>query len=439
MRTPRLSGDRIPGEKLMAVPIEQFVKLLEDSGILAGDTLQDFIPPKASPKDAEELARELVRQKKLTKFQAEAVYQGDGKSLVLDNYVLLEKIGEGGMGQVFKAEHRRMHRIVAVKVLPTSMMKNAATIARFQREVQAAARINHPNIVTAFDAGQDGGVHFLVMEYVEAHDLAAIVKKNGPFPAEQAVNFILQAARGLEAAHAQGIVHRDIKPANLLVDKEGTVKILDMGLARLSADSESGKEADLTNTGTIMGTVDYMSPEQALDTKSVDERTDIYSLGCSLFYLLSGKAIYQGDTLMKKLLAHRELPIPSLRAVRPEVSDAVEVIFSRMVAKNVADRYQAMTDVISDLERCSTGKAASFDTRQLFGSSTDVGLTNFLNDISHSGTQPGLRKKSAGRSFGHSRKRILLIGGGVLGLVIVLAIPSSSVSRSKRRQAGPHG
>ena len=131
----------------MAVPLEQFVKHLEDSGILAGDTLKEFLPPKNSPKDVQELTRELIRQNKLTKFQAEAVIQGNGKSLVLDNYVLLEKIGEGGMGQVFKAEHRRMHRIVAVKVLPSSLMKNEATISRFQREVRAAARINHPNIV----------------------------------------------------------------------------------------------------------------------------------------------------------------------------------------------------------------------------------------------------------------------------------------------------
>src|SRR6476660_6160754 len=204
----------------MPDPLELFVKHLEDSGILAGDTLKEFLPPRSEPKDPQELARELVRRKKLTKFQAEAMIQGKGKSLVLDNYVLLEKIGQGGMGQVFKAEHRRLHRIVAVKVLPTSLMQNPATIARFQREVQAAARINHSNIVTAFDAGQDGGVHFLVMEYVEGSDLSAMVKRNGPFPVGQAVDFILQAARGLEAAHGQGIVHRDIKPANLLLDQE---------------------------------------------------------------------------------------------------------------------------------------------------------------------------------------------------------------------------
>ena len=205
----------------MAVPLEQFVKQLEDSGILAGDTLQDFLPPKASPQNAEDLACELVLHKKLTKFQAAEVYRGKGKSLVLGNYTILDKIGAGGMGQVFKAEHRRMHRIVAIKMLPTGMMQNAAVVARFEREVTAAAKLNHPNIVTAFDADNANGVHLLIMEYVEGNDLAAIVKKTGTFPVEQAVNCILQAARGLEAAHAAGIVHRDIKPANLLLDKKG--------------------------------------------------------------------------------------------------------------------------------------------------------------------------------------------------------------------------
>src|SRR5579872_1729045 len=193
----------------MPVPVAQLVKHLEDSGVLGGDTLKNFIPPKADPKNAEELLQELMRQKKLTKFQAEQVWQGNGKSLVLGNYLLLEKIGAGGMGQVFKARHRVMERIVAVKVLPTAVTKDQAAIARFHQEVKAAAKLRHLNIVAADDADQANGVHFLVMELVEGSDLSALVKKNGPFPVDRAVNCILQAAKGLEAAHAAGIVHRD--------------------------------------------------------------------------------------------------------------------------------------------------------------------------------------------------------------------------------------
>ncbi len=404
----------------MPVPLEQFVKHLEDSGILAGDTLGDFLPPKASPKDAEDLARELVRHKKLTKFQAEEVYKGKGKSLTLGNYVLMEKIGAGGMGQVFKAEHRRMHRMVAIKLLPAAMTKDKAAIARFEREVTAAARLRHPNIIAADDADQANGVHFLVMELVDGSDLSALVKKNGPFPVDKAVNYILQAAKGLEFAHAEGIVHRDIKPANLLLDKKGTVKILDMGLARIHGE---GGQAELTSTGAVMGTVDYMAPEQALDTKTADARADIYSLGCSLFYLLTGQATYAGDTLMKKILAHREMPIPSLKALRPDVPEQVEVVFSRMVAKNVDDRYQTMTAVIADLEGCGGGQTVNPPS---FAAS-DTGLTNFLKEIAVA-PQSIDREKSpvrtprrSWRDIFHDRRK-LLIGGGILGVLALLVV-----------------
>jgi len=407
----------------MAVPLEQFVKNLEDSGLLAGDTLNDFLPPKSEPKGAEELARELVRKKKLTKFQAEEVYRGKGKSLVLGNYLILDKIGAGGMGQVFKAEHRRMHRIVAVKMLATAMMKKPEVVARFEREVTAAAKLNHPNIVTAFDADNVNGVPLLIMEYVEGTDLSKLVKKNGPLAVEHVLNYVLQAAQGLEAAHREGIVHRDIKPANLLLDKEGTVKILDMGLARIGGDAAG--QAELTATGAVMGTVDYMAPEQALNTKTADARADIYSLGCTLYYLLTGKATYGGDTLMAKLLAHREQPIPSIRNVRPEVPEPVEAVFSRLIAKRIEDRYQTMTEVIADLKSLTKGHVPPSNAQPPSDSFGDAGLTNFLNDVALTEPKPGERQNqtSAGPAFWKENKKNLLIGGGVLaGLILLVGI-----------------
>lgn len=336
----------------MAVVLEQFITQIVASGLIPTDVLDTFVPPAANPKDAEALARELIRQKHLTKFQAEEISRGKGKSLTLGNYVLLEKIGQGGMGAVFKAEHRRMKRLVAIKMLPATMINDAAAADRFQREVEAAAKLRHPNIIAADDADEAGGIRFLVMEYVEGQDLSALVKKNGPRPVDEAVDYIIQAARGLEYAHQCGVIHRDIKPSNLLVDARKTVKILDMGLARIQG--ITGPQAELTGTGIVMGTVDYMAPEQALSTKNADARSDVYSLGISLWYLLTARCLYDGDSMMAKLLAHREASIPSL----PKNCNApasLDAVFQKMVAKKPADRYQTMTDVLADLEACQRG------------------------------------------------------------------------------------
>lgn len=403
----------------MPLPVEQLVKQLQDSEILSSETLKDFIPPKANPKSAEDLARQLVQKKQLTRFQASEAYQGKAKSLVLGSYVILDKIGAGGMGQVFKAEHRRMKRVVALKMLPAAVMKDEMALKRFEREVTAAARLEHPNIVTAYDAAESHGVHFLVMQYVEGADLSALVKKNGPFPLGKAANYILQAARGLEYAHKHGVIHRDIKPANLLLSSEGTVKILDMGLARIDAEADTAAQAELTGTGAVMGTVDYMAPEQAMSTKNADARADIYSLGIAFYYLVAGRPPYDGETVMAKLLAHREAPIPALRNIEPTVSEQLEATFRKMVAKKPEDRHQSVSEVVADLERCQSSSDASLGASHAPPVEADENLLTFLRDIPSSTTlKPAVAKTPAGPTS--KGRKLLLYGAGLSSVLVVL-------------------
>ncbi|MBI3861060.1 MAG: serine/threonine protein kinase [Planctomycetia bacterium] len=260
---------------------------------------------------------------------------------VLGNYTILEQIGRGGMGAVYKAHHRRMDRIVALKTIAPEVLKSSQALARFRREVQLAARLDHPNIVTAYDADQFNDFCILVMQYVDGRNLHDLVRQDGPRPFDQALGFIEQAAAGLKHAHYLGIVHRDVKPANLLVDRQGSLKVLDLGLARALS-----KESDqLSHTGDLLGTVDYMAPEQALDIRQADARSDIYSLGCTLYYLLTGRCVFAGDTIVKKLLAHRESEPPSLRAERPDLPVWLDNLFQRMLRKRPQDRFQSLEDV----------------------------------------------------------------------------------------------
>ncbi len=372
----------------MEVVLAQFIKSLTSSGLMTAAQVDDFVdslPAENKPTDGAELARLLVRNKKLTRFQAQAVYQGKGTGLILGDYVVLDRIGQGGMGQVYKAQHKVMKRVVALKTLPSAATKSEKAVQRFRREVEVAARLAHPNIVTAHDAGESQGVHYLVMENVEGSDLSVLVRTKGTLPVQKALDYVLQAARGLEYAHSQNVIHRDIKPSNLLLDNKGTVKVLDMGLARLNtavgAYDSTGDES-LTGTGQAMGTIDFMPPEQAENTKAADEKSDIYSLGCTLFYLLVGRSVYAGDTAVMKLLAHREAEIPLLRAQRPDVPEKLDLVFRKMVAKRPQDRQASMTEVIAELQECAAPSPDQYEET--------VDLDARRLDSPVRGTQPAL-------------------------------------------------
>jgi serine/threonine protein kinase len=261
-------------------------------------------------------------------------------------YRVLEVLGRGGMGVVYKAIHRLMDRVVALKVLNRDLTARPGFAERFRREVKAAARLAHPNIVTAHDADESGGVHFLVMEHVAGETLAAEVARRGPVPVREACDWIRQAALGLQHAHERGMVHCDIKPHNLVLTPTGQVKILDFGLARVLGDGGAGPSLP---SGTVLGTPDYVAPEQARDPAQVDIRADIYSLGCTLYHLLTGRPPFATGTPLQKLLAHQEAaPVP-LASVRGDVPDPLTRIVDRMLAKDPRRRYPTPAQVAADL------------------------------------------------------------------------------------------
>ncbi|HEV8061961.1 MAG TPA: protein kinase, partial [Gemmataceae bacterium] len=270
-------------------------------------------------------------------------------------YRILGLLGVGGMGSVFKAEHRMMERLVALKVINRALTGAEGAIERFRREVRTAAKLTHPNIVTAFDAEQVGDLHFFVMEYIDGNSLDRWVAKIGPLPVHEACNYIRQAALGLQYAHDRGMVHRDIKPQNLLRTKDGEIKVLDFGLARFA--SERHSKDSLTQTGVVMGTPDYIAPEQANDAKCADIRADIYSLGCTFYFLLTGQVPFPEGTTLQKFIAHLEQTPRSVREWRPEIPLALEAVLTRMMAKDPADRYQQPLEVANALAPFLSGAA----------------------------------------------------------------------------------
>ena len=266
----------------------------------------------------------------------------------LGNYVLERLIGIGGMGRVYCAKHRWLENPVAVKVLHPTFNGNPEAISRFQREAKLAAGLNHPNIVKATDGGPVGNSFYLVTELIEGCDLAELVRTRGPLPVDAATWLICEVAQGLEYAHQHGLIHRDIKPGNIMLPTEGPIKILDLGLARLAE-----SETNLTSTGQFMGTLDYVAPEQATDTRGVNHQADIYSLGCTLYFLVTGRAPFEGceyETAASKILAHaEEEPVP-VRKLRRDVPKPLGNVLECAMAKFPEDRFLTAADFAEALQ-----------------------------------------------------------------------------------------
>lgn len=271
---------------------------------------------------------------------------------VVPGYEIVEKLAQGGMGQVFKARQVALGRLVALKVIRREFLRDAESVRRFQREARAAARLSHPHVVTVFDAGHAGEVHYLAMEYVEGTDLGRLVREHGPLPVGRACRLIGQAALGLEHLADHGLVHRDVKPGNLLLaSASGAVKISDMGLVRMhETDPGEGPLSELTELGSIMGTLDYMAPEQACDPRAADIRADLYALGCTLHFLLTGRPPFPGNSMPDKLLKHKVEEPPSVVAGRADVPPELDAVVRRLLAKQAEERYQRPVELVKALE-----------------------------------------------------------------------------------------
>ena len=298
---------------------------------------------KTLPSDPNVIAEFMIENKLLNRWQADNLLKGKYKGFRLGKYKLMGHLGTGGMSTVYLAEHSVMERLVAVKVLPKRYIENPNYLDRFKREARAVAALDHPNIVRAYDIDQDGKTHYIVMEYVEGRDLQRIVMQDGRLDPLDAADYIAQAALGLQHAHEAGLIHRDVKPANCLVDKRRTLKLLDLGLAKFSEDQHPSISA--VHEDSVVGTADYLAPEQARNSQTVDVRADIYGLGCTLYFCLTGNPPFPEGTITQRLLKHQNEAPPSIFEKRPDAPPALVSICERMMAKSAEDRMQTATDV----------------------------------------------------------------------------------------------
>jgi len=336
-----------------AATIDDFVELIRKSQLIEPEKVDAIVAGlDDSPPAPRVFADSLVRRGLLTPFQAGLLLAGKWRGFQISGgkYRLLQLLGVGGMGKVYLCEHVRMKRLVALKFLPADHLRDRSALERFNREAVAAAALNHPNIVRAFDVDQDGDLHFLVMEYVDGVSLHDIVSRHGPLDVTRACHYVSQAALGLQHAHEAGWVHRDIKPGNLLLDRTGAVKILDMGLARFFRGPQGEGLTEKYDSNSVLGTADYLAPEQAVNSTEVDIRADLYSLGATLYFLLTGRAPFESGTVAEKLLAHQMREPEPVSKYRPEVPKSLEAVIRKMMAKKPVQRYQAPLNVVEALQ-----------------------------------------------------------------------------------------
>jgi serine/threonine protein kinase len=326
-----------------------FLESLRKSGLVEEAVLDEALSKyTGTTEEPIKIAEYLIQSKLITSFQAKSILAGRFKGLMIGAYRVMDKIGAGGMGIVYLGEHEKLKRRVAIKILPEDKTKDKLALERFYREARAAAALDHPNIVKAFDVSEQNGMHYLVMEFIDGNNLQKYVDTKGPLPWKTAINILIQSCKGLQHASERNMVHRDIKPANILVDKSGQVKILDLGLARSFQVVQDNLTQDLSDGSDVMGSIDYIAPEQAIANNAVDVRADIYSLGATFYTLVTGKPPVDGTTAQKLLQHQMQMPAP-LSRLRPEIPESLNQVLFKMMAKRPEFRYSTPNEVIAAL------------------------------------------------------------------------------------------
>lgn len=329
--------------------VDTFLECVRRSKLLSTQELEDALAPwqGAWPDQPEPVAEFLVARGLLTPWQVEHLLQGKHKGFFVGKFRILSLLGTGGMSSVYLVEHTLLRRKRAVKVLPKKRVGDASYLERFKLEALATAALDHPNIVRAYDIDHEGDLHYLVMEYISGRDLQTRVKQDGPLAYLEAAELIAQAATGLQHAHDAGMIHRDVKPANLLLDDQGIVKVLDLGLALFERDGQ--ESLTLMYNENVLGTADYLAPEQALSSHDVDSRADIYSLGCTLYFLLTGHPPFPEGTLAQRIVQHQTKMPTDIRQDRPDCPTDLLAICTQMMQKNARNRFQTMREVAESL------------------------------------------------------------------------------------------
>jgi eukaryotic-like serine/threonine-protein kinase len=299
------------------------------------------------------LARRAVESNLLTFWQAQQLLAGRTTGYCVDRYLLLEIIGQGGMGRVYLARDSRLSRLVALKLLAPERLSNPRAIARFQREARVGAQLQHENLVRIYDFGEAKGRYFLVMEYIEGKTIGALLSEQGPMPFATAARLLRQVALGLDHAHRKGLIHRDVNPYNILVTHDGTAKLADLGLAIAMADEDR-----VTRDGATVGTFDYIAPEQARHSRAADIRSDIYSLGCTIYHMCTGHVPFPGPSLPEKLFGHQAIEPTPLYLVVSGLPEGLSEIVERMMKKSPEERYATPMQVAQALEPYASRQGA---------------------------------------------------------------------------------